>query len=60
MTILVDTVAAAVAVDVAPGVIRKWAHRGHLVRQGQDAKGRTVYDLQDVYDTAALFRARTV
>lgn len=55
---LVDTIAAAAAVDVPAGVIRKWAYRGDLTRRGTDEKGRTLYDLQQVHDTAAAYRAR--
>lgn len=50
--VLVDTQAAAAAVSVQPGAVRKWAHRGQLLRRGQDARGRTLYDLDDVYDAA--------
>jgi hypothetical protein len=58
--ILVDTAAAAAAVGVHPGIIRKWAHRGRLTRQGQDAKGRTLYDLRDVHHAARSLRATAV
>lgn len=58
--ILVDTNAAAAAVGVKPGVIRVWAHRGHLKAHGKDDRGRTTYDLQAVHDAARLVAARTV
>lgn len=57
---LVDTNAAAVAVDVKPGVIRKWAHRGHIAKRGNDDRGRALYDLKDVHDAKRLLRARSV
>lgn len=59
---LVDTNAAAVAVDVKPGVVRKWAHRHPdlLPRRGRDRRGRTLYELKDVHDTKRLLRAVTV
>lgn len=46
--VLVDTIAAAHAIGVNPRRIRNWALRGHLHRQGQDTKGRTLYALADV------------
>jgi DNA-binding transcriptional MerR regulator len=48
--VIVDTVAAAAAVDVPPSTIRTWASRGLLNRHGTDRRGRTLYDLQDVVD----------
>ena len=51
--ILVDTQAAAVAVGLAASTIRGWAHAGKLARRGRDGRGRTLYDLADVYDLAA-------
>ncbi len=50
--ILVDTVTAAVAVGVRPGTIRSWASRGHIRPKDRDHKGRTLYDLQQIMDTA--------
>ncbi|MCY4726722.1 hypothetical protein NYO98_10570 [Nocardioides sp. STR2] len=48
----VDTMTAAVAVAVRPATIRSWANRGRIARHGQDHKGRTMYDLQEVMDAA--------
>ncbi|MFJ4168371.1 hypothetical protein ACIPY3_02560 [Paenarthrobacter sp. NPDC089714] len=50
---LVDTVAAAAAVQRKPGTVRSWAARGDLERRGRDDRGRTVYSLADVYEVAA-------
>ncbi|QGH74562.1 MerR-like transcriptional regulator [Arthrobacter phage Kuleana] len=49
--VLVDTQAAALAVHVSPGTVRAWASRGKLERKGQE-RGRTLYDLADVYAAA--------
>lgn len=46
---VVDTQAAAEAVQVKPATVRQWASRGHLERAGSDPKGRTVYRLADVF-----------
>jgi hypothetical protein len=51
----VDTPTAAVAVNVAQGTIRSWASRGHIRAVGRDRRGRTLYDLQQVMDTAQKF-----
>lgn len=48
----VDTMTAAVAVDVAPGTIRSWQSRGLIRRVGTDRRGRAMYDLQAVMDAA--------
>lgn len=29
-------------------MIRKWAHHGHIGRQGRDQAGHTLYDVDDV------------
>jgi len=50
--VLVDSISAAVAVDRPKATIRAWAHRGLITRQGQDAKGRALYDLAEVYRVA--------
>ncbi|HEX7352500.1 hypothetical protein [Brachybacterium sp.] len=50
---LVDTLAAAHAARVKPALIRTWAARGKLARQGEDQQGRTLYALDDVYRLAA-------
>ena len=53
--VLVDTQAAAVAVQVAPATVRSWAHRGYLERKGTGpGSGRVgLYDLGQVYSVAA-------
>jgi hypothetical protein len=51
-TVLVDSVAAAVAVDRPKSTIRGWAHAGHLTKRGEDARGRALYDLAEVYKIA--------
>ncbi|GAA1333145.1 hypothetical protein GCM10009592_26650 [Brachybacterium rhamnosum] len=53
MARLVDTLAAAHAARVKPALIRTWATRGHLEPHGRDARGRTLYRLDDVYRAAA-------
>jgi hypothetical protein len=47
---LIDTGAAAVLLETTPNAVRIMASRmpNLLPRQGQDAKGRTLYDLRDV------------
>ena len=50
--VLVDSVSAAVAVDRPKSTIRGWAHAGHLTRKGEDARGRALYDLAEVYNVA--------
>lgn len=45
---LIDTVAAALAVGVAPSTIRTWANRGLIQRMGADRKGRSLYSLSAV------------
>lgn len=47
--VLVDSAAAAVAAKVRPSTVRSWAKRGKLAKHGQDDKGRTLYNLADVY-----------
>jgi hypothetical protein len=56
--VLVDSVSAAVAVDRPKATIRGWAHRGLILKRGQDAKGRALYDLAEVYRTAQRFPAK--
>jgi hypothetical protein len=55
----VDSVSAAVAVDRPKSTIRGWAHRGLINRVGQDAKGRALYDLAEVYRVAQRFPAKS-
>lgn len=50
--VLVDSISAAVAVDRPKSTIRGWAHAGLITAQGQDAKGRKLYDLGEVYQVA--------
>lgn len=47
--VLVDTLAAAEAVNRPPGTIRRWAHEGLITARGRDRRGRTLYALADVY-----------
>lgn len=58
MTRYVDTLAAAEAARVKPALIRTWATRGLLERQGRDHRNRTLYALDDVYRLAAARRDR--
>ena len=51
--ILVDSRAASLATHVPAATIRTWAARGHLARRGTDARGRTLYDLDEVHECAA-------
>lgn len=44
---LVDTAAAAVAVDRTPATIRKWVERGYLKRYGREGR-RGLVDLDEV------------
>ena len=50
---LVDGPAIAAELDITPGVIRVWAHRGYITRRGRDNRGRTLYDLDEVQAEAA-------
>lgn len=43
---LADTVAIASFVRVKPATVRSWARRGKLDRRGHDAKGRTLYSVE--------------
>lgn len=54
----VDTLAAAEAARVKPALIRTWAARGLLERQGRDHRNRTLYALDDVYRLASARRDR--
>jgi hypothetical protein len=47
--VLVDTVSASHAVCRPQATIRQWAYNGHLTKHGEDAKGRSLYDLAEVY-----------
>lgn len=49
---LVDTQAAAHAARVKPATIRSWARRGKLAQHGTDWRGRSLYDLAEVYTAA--------
>jgi hypothetical protein len=44
---LADTAAIAVFMRRSPAMIRKWAAKGLLHRQGTDPKGRALYDLDE-------------
>lgn len=50
------TAEAAEAVGVDPGVIRIWAHRGHLKRVNRS--GRPIYRAMDVLRAEAATRAK--
>ena len=54
---LLDTQAAAMAVAVPAGTIRRWAHNGWITRQGKDPKGRTLYDADEVDEFVKATRA---
>jgi DNA-binding transcriptional MerR regulator len=54
--VLVDTVAAGLAVHVAPATVRGWKHRGLIEGKGKDARGRVLYSLADVYAAAEKVR----
>jgi DNA-binding transcriptional MerR regulator len=56
--VLVDTLAAARAVDRPEATIRNWAHRGLIIKKGEDnsRRRRSLYDLEDVYRTASRIR----
>ena len=45
---LVDAQAASAHLDVPVGTIGYWASSGQLERRGKDARGRTVYRLEDI------------
>ena len=62
---LVDSVAAAFHATairgrrLAPGTIRAWASHGEIERHGQDAAGRTLYDLKQVLAKAGACHVLT-
>jgi hypothetical protein len=58
--VLLDGPAVAAALGVKPGVVRIWAHRGLLARQGTDARGRTLYSLVDAFRLQAELHRRRV
>jgi hypothetical protein len=51
--VLIDGPALAQALGVSAALIRKWASRGKLNRQGQDDRGRALYDLAEGYRVRA-------
>lgn len=51
MTQLVDTLAAAVAVNRSPATIRDWLRKGWLAPHGRENR-RTLVDLAQVYEVA--------
>lgn len=55
---LVDTAAAAVAVNTTTQTIRQWRVRGKVHQHGRDERGRGLYDLGEVYQAAATVRRR--
>lgn len=54
--VLVDSIAAARAVNAHPSTVRNWAVVGWLERKGKDGRGRTLFSLVDVYRTAEYAR----
>lgn len=57
--VIVDTSAAALAVERTPATVREWAARGLLEQVGTDERGRRLYKLADVYRVAQLHPPRT-
>lgn len=55
---LVDTAAAATAVNVTTSTLRKWVSRKKLQGYGYDPRGRLLLDLGEVYQAAATARRR--
>ena len=55
---LVDTQAAAIAVNRQPATIRSWIHRGRIQAHGTDRHGRTLVDLAEIYRTATSTSTR--
>lgn len=51
--VLADRWAIASDLGLHPGTIRNWASAGKLTRRGKDARGRTLYDLDDVIALAS-------
>jgi len=51
--VVVDAYAIARDLGLHPVTIRKWAAAGHIERRGRDARGRTLYDLDEVQAWAA-------
>ena len=60
--VYVDAVAVSRAYGVPPPTVRTWAARGLIQRHGTDAKGRTLYDLDEVVDhmARAKWKARVL
>ena len=54
--VLVDSHAAAAAVNVRPATIRKWISLGYLQKYGTDEHGRSLVELGAVYRCAAARR----
>jgi hypothetical protein len=46
--LLVDAYAIARDLGLHPVTIRNWASAGHIERRGQDGRGRTLYDYDEV------------
>lgn len=57
-TTLWTTAQAADAAGVKPGVIRIWAHRGHLERANPDSAGPALYRAIDVVKAEKATRER--
>ncbi|WPM94320.1 MerR-like transcriptional regulator [Arthrobacter phage Marchesin] len=56
--VLVDSIAAARAVQCNPATIRGWASKGWIDRRGTDGKRRALYSLVQVYEVAELARRK--
>lgn len=54
--IVLDGPAIARALGVHPGSIRRWASAGEITRRGTDARGRALYDLDEVQARATRGR----
>lgn len=50
--VLADTKAIAAFLHRKPATVRSWAHRGRLARRGRDARGRTLYSVEQAQRVA--------
>ena len=49
---LADAQAVAIATGRPASTIRRWAHKGWLERHGTDARGRTLFDVEEAQELA--------
>lgn len=56
--LIVDGPAIAYKLKVPEGTIRRWASTGLIARHGRDARGRTLYDYDEVEALAQRVAAR--